>query len=165
MVGRALAVAAMLLPGPALAGEAILGAGIDDIFGDIAHRDGRERTGAFMLELRTDPLAEAGSFHLQAGISAETDLDGDLWGGLGPVAGWSGQGWRVAASVMPGLYDGSADGNDLGGAFEIRLQLHVDRQIGDESWVGVALGHKSNAGTGDFNPGIETLFLTFGRFF
>ena len=63
---------------------------------------------------------------------------------------------------MAGIYtfDG---GHDLGLPLEFRSRLGLSRRIGGRWRAGLALEHKSNAGAGDRNPGIETLFLTLSR--
>jgi hypothetical protein len=47
----------------------------------------------------------------------------------------------------------------LEGEIQVSGRLHTDRR------VGAAINHKSNAGTASYNPGVESLFLTFGRAF
>ena len=63
---------------------------------------------------------------------------------------------------MAGIYtyDG---GHDLGLPLEFRSRLGLSRRIAARWRAGLALEHKSNAGAGDRNPGIETLFLTLSR--
>lgn len=160
MISRlALAAAAAMICTHAAAGEWLVGAGVDDPFGD---GDGATAAG-FGVELRSGPLL-SGVVDLSAGVAAEVDLDGDLWAGGGPVLTWGAGAWRVGASVMPGVYR-EGDGNDLGSAFEIRSQVFVDRAISARARLGLALAHKSNASLADDNPGVETLLVTYGRSF
>lgn len=66
---------------------------------------------------------------------------------------------------MVGIYE-EGSGNDLGRSFPIfRSQLEIDKAIGHGWRAGLALGHKSNAGTGDHNPGVESVYLTISRTF
>lgn len=156
----AAAVMGVAASAPAGTGEWLVGAGVDDVSSD---GDGTTTAG-FGIELRSDPLLSAGIFELRAGAAAEADLDADLWAGGGPVLTLSAGAWRLGASVMPGVY-AEGDGNNLGGAFEIRSQVFADRAISDRARLGLAFAHKSNASQADDNPGVETLLVTYGRSF
>lgn len=138
----------------------MLGVGIDDVL-----REG-DRTAGLALEYRFDPRWSFGRAELGFGVAAETDLDGDLWGGAGlvlvaPVAGP----WRLEASVMPGAY-ARGSGNDLGASVPMfRSQVGASVALSPEWRLGIAFNHKSNASTSGSNPGVETLLLTVGRRF
>jgi hypothetical protein len=66
---------------------------------------------------------------------------------------------------MPGAYS-EGSGNDLGNSVPMfRTQVGASVLLASGWRVGAAMNHKSNAGTASDNPGVETLFLTFGRQF
>jgi hypothetical protein len=159
---RFLTLAAVLAAGPATAFEIVAGVGYDDL------RDlGDGGVGAALVEARTDPLLALGPVGLALGGAGEVDLDGDLWGGAGPVLLWSpwGAGLRLEGSVMAGGYAEGDDGTDLGAALIFRSQIGASYPLGARTRLGVALNHKSNAGLEDENPGVETVFVTLGHAF
>jgi hypothetical protein len=115
---------------------------------------------ALTMEAHREAFARIGAAELRAGAAIEIDADADLWGGVGLAAMVPLNGdWRVLGSVMPGLYR-QGDGLDLGGTFQTRSAIGIDRRVGP-GWLGLALSHKSNAGTDDDNPGEEALMLRF----
>jgi lipid A 3-O-deacylase len=64
--------------------------------------------------------------------------------------------WIVTPHFSAGAY-GHGDKNDLGGTLEFQSGVDLFYRL-ERGWrVGATLRHISNAGTGDFNPGIETL--------
>lgn len=142
----------MAIAAPAAAFEIVASAGVDGLRGG--------RVAAAGVEARTGPLATWRRVELRLGAAAETDADGDLWGGAGPVLlAALASGWRLEASVMPGAYhDGGGD--DLGaGSPMFRSMLGVSRVVADGWRLGVSVNHKSNAGTASDNPGVETVLV------
>jgi hypothetical protein len=140
------------------ADELIVGLGIDDVL----REDGR--TAALGVEYRFEPHWTLGPARLGFGIAAEIDGREDFWGAGGivltlPVTA----ALRLHASLMPGFY-GHGTGNDLGASAPMfRSQVGGSVAVGPRWRVGLAFNHKSNAGTSNENPGVETLLLTFGR--
>ena len=66
-------------------------------------------------------------------------------------------------SFAPGYYD-QGDGKDLGKSFpEFKSQIELSYKFDFGGRLGLSLDHISNASTGDTNPGIENLTLTFIR--
>lgn len=73
-----------------------------------------------------------------------------------------GEKWIVSPSWAAGLYTRDGDGKDLGGAVEFRSAIELSYRLGERSQLGLSLYHLSNAGLFGFNPGTESLVLTFG---
>lgn len=146
---------------PAPAAEVELALGHDGVF------DSPDKAGfAVGLGLATDPLAAIGPVALGLGAGLETDEHGDAWAGGGVTVTWPPEtALRLRASVMAGAYV-EGRGSDLGSALQFRTRLGADHAFGPTPWrVGLAMEHKSNANLGDYNPGIETVFVTLSRSF
>jgi hypothetical protein len=158
----AAALAALWLGLPAAAGELVFGFGADDL------REGPDP--AIGIEYRPEPFLEPQflgvTWTVGLGFAAETDSDGDVWGGAGiVVTAPMGPDWRFEASVMPGYYE-RGRGNDLGSNFPmIRSMAGVSYAFAEGWRAGLAVSHKSNANTATDNPGVETLFATLTRAF
>lgn len=70
--------------------------------------------------------------------------------------------WIVTPSWAAGLYyPGVEGGKELGGAVEFRSGIELAYRLGGRSQLGLALYHLSNGGLYDFNPGTESLILTY----
>ena len=143
-----------------LAAEVELGLGRDGVLN-------RSGSGALALglDVKSSPLASFGRFEFGVGGAAEIDDSGDAWAGLGPFAYLPlARGYRLDASVMAGAY-AHGSGHDLGLPLEFRSRIGLSRRIADRWRLGLAFEHKSNAGAGDDNPGVETLFITVTRIY
>ena len=138
--------------------EVLLAAGIDDF------PEGATRTqaAAFAAEYRTAPFAvTALGSELRLGFAAEVDTGGDLWGGLGfahtiPIY----EGLRIETSLMMGFY--LENDTPLNYPLEFRSQGGISYEVVDRVRLGVHYEHKSNAGLGGANPGVETLLFSVG---
>ena len=150
--------AVLLGAAPASAFEVIVGVGYDDI----VHND--SPAVAFDLEAYTGPLYQVSALEFRLGAAVEIDTDADLWGGAGLVATLplGDTGLRIEGSFMPGLYSHSDNGNDLGNVIEFRSQIGASYAVTEKIRIGFSFEHKSNAGIGDRNPGVETLFAKIG---
>ncbi|MEM8822558.1 MAG: acyloxyacyl hydrolase [Pseudomonadota bacterium] len=147
-----------LLPFPALAGELSFGLGAVGL-------DDDAEAGGFIVELRAEPFYRVGPAELRFGSAVELDTHSDLWLGAGVVVLYPfAEAWRVEASFMPGLYT-QGTGLDLGHTVEFRSLIGLSRRVAPETWLGVSISHKSNAGIDDTNPGEEAVFLHFTRRF
>jgi hypothetical protein len=105
-----------------------------------------------------------GPFDFGLGAAFEIDTDGDLWGGGGFAAALPlGDHFRPSASLMAGGYAVGDGGDEPGSGIEFRTRLGLSRQLRGRWRLGLAVEHKSNAGIGNINPGVETLFVTVGR--
>lgn len=63
-------------------------------------------------------------------------------------------------NIVAGGYH-SGDGKKLGHGIEFRSGLELNYQFENESRLGVAFNHISNASIGDRNPGAETLLVIY----
>ena len=108
--------------------------------------------------LRYDFGVSYGPF--QPAVGASMTSDGDVWAGAGFL--WTGSFFDdsgyVQLSVMPGLWE-RGDGPDLGHAIEFRSGIEIGYEARNGWRYGLSLDHRSNAGIGDLNPGVETLQL------
>ena len=88
-----------------------------------------------------------------AGIEATTEQA--IYGAVGILTDlYFGRRWVVTPSFGAGLY-GDGSGKDLGHTIEFRSQIELGYRFDDRSRISLALGHISNAGLGDSNPGTE----------
>jgi lipid A 3-O-deacylase len=74
-----------------------------------------------------------------------------------------GKRWVMSPNWAAGVYyrDRIEEGKDLGGAIEFRSAVELSYVLGERSRLGLCLYHLSNAGLYDFNPGSESLVLTY----
>lgn len=73
-----------------------------------------------------------------------------------------GRHWTVTPSWAGGLYyPGTDRGKELGGVVEFRSGIEFGYRLPNRSRLGLALYHLSNGGLYDFNPGTESLILTY----
>ncbi|MEM7490471.1 MAG: acyloxyacyl hydrolase [Pseudomonadota bacterium] len=147
-----------LVSGPLAAGEISIGLGAIGL-------DDQGEAAGLAVELRTDPVRSLGPVEVRLGAGAELDTDTDFWIGAGLALTYPFRDrWRVEVSLMPGLY-AQGDGLDLGDVVEFRSLLGVSRRVGPETWLGLSVSHKSNAGLDDTNPGEEAILLHLARRF
>jgi lipid A 3-O-deacylase len=71
-----------------------------------------------------------------------------------------GERWVFSSGSAAGLYY-RGYGKNLGGAFEFRSHLELAYRLPKDARVGLCIYHLSNAGIFDFNPGSESLVLTY----
>lgn len=149
-----------LAVGPAAAGEIMFGLGYDGL------RSENDGAAAFSAQIHGEPFWHLGPVGFGLGAALEAGSDGDVWGGAGFTAVWPfAEAWRINASLMAGGYAKGDGGDDLGSELQFRSRIGVGYRVAQPWWVGLAVEHKSNAGIGDINPGIETVFATLGREF
>lgn len=73
-----------------------------------------------------------------------------------------GERWTLTPSWAAGLYyRGRNGGKDLGGTVEFRSGIELAFQVTRRSRIGVCLYHLSNGGFYRFNPGTESLVLSY----
>jgi hypothetical protein len=137
----------------AAAQEVTVGVGLN---GRISDNDPNAAVG---LDLTFGDLAQIWRLQLGLGAALAVNSDGDLWGGAGPVL-WLdlGEGWRAEGSVMAGLYADKVE--DLGGPVQFHSRLGISYALTTAWRLGASVGHSSNAGLYDENPGIERVMLT-----
>ncbi len=98
-------------------------------------------------------------FRPQAGLFVTEDSGVYLYGGVGYPFALNEQ-WSLTPSLSAGYYD-KGDGKNLGYDLEFYSQLRLEYRLAAGSRVGLGIGHISNAGFGDNNPGAETLYLSY----
>jgi hypothetical protein len=146
----ALAVAA----GPAVAQDAsylTTSAGIFDVNDD-------KRAAEARMEWRSG----TSYWHFKPLVGAMATTDGAFaaFGGVLIDIPLGSSGFILTPSFAPGLYT-KGTGKDLGHAVEFRSQIEISYQFANQSRLGIALSHMSNAGLGKSNPGEESLVLTY----
>ncbi|WP_204112473.1 acyloxyacyl hydrolase [Shimia biformata] len=95
-----------------------------------------------------------GPFQPYLGLSAT--MDGAVWAGVGST--WTHQFDRVYVQLAlgAGLYVPNG-GVDLGHTVEFRSEAEIGYQFDNGVRMGLMVDHRSNAGLGDINPGLETV--------
>ncbi len=76
-----------------------------------------------------------------------------------PFSLGSGGDWEFTPSAGLGAYS-RGDGLNLGGTFEFHLGLSLSYAVTDRGRLGLYLTHISNAGINGYNPGENSLLLT-----
>lgn len=69
--------------------------------------------------------------------------------------------WVTTVSTGPGIYTHGLDGLDLGNKLEFLTRIEVMRVLRGNRRIGLRLAHVSNAHLSEYNPGAESLALTF----
>lgn len=124
------------------------------------NRPGSDDGPVFTLEYDHTPFHEHGRLAARFGAVLDVQSAGDFFAGAGVSGRWTYENaWFIDARVMPGAYFEHAPHNDLGATFEVRSQIAVGRELGHGRAISVALAHKSNASTGRFNPGVNSLLI------
>ena len=96
-------------------------------------------------------------------IGASVSEFGDFWIGAGvKYTRYFGAGKQFffEFSAMPGLYY-PGSGPVLGHRITYRSEMAIGYEFDNGTSLKLAGGHRSNAGLSDFNPGVETLGLTY----
>ena len=147
---------------PATAQEVVLGAG----FSDFARNEAIDSV-VLSGELRSASLASLLGADVTALAVLDVHVEGDGFAGIGLAARWpvGMGGWFVDAGVAPGVYNAGKSGNFLGRDLEFRSHLGVGRKMANGHAWSLAVLHKSNAGTGKINPGMNTALLRWHRGF
>jgi hypothetical protein len=148
----ALLLATVAFPWPAAAvGPNLLALGIGAF--DLVRLD--EPAADFRLEYRHG----TGLWIFQPWAGLEATSDGAVFGVAGLFSDFPlGRRVIVSPSIGIGAYH-RGGGLDLGSAFEIRSQLEFAWRLPDETRLGFAFSHISNAGIGDHNTGTEIATL------
>jgi len=148
----------LALAGPTQAQEWVFGlSGWDTKAGDKA---------ALTVEVHGKPRWDYGWVKLGLGGGVGVDEDGSAWIGGGVVAEAPlSQHWFVKASVMPGYFHADTPTVDLGSDFEVRSVLGLGYRFDSGDALSLAVGHLSNAGIGDRNPGTNGVLLRYHRRF
>ncbi|HQU68010.1 MAG TPA: acyloxyacyl hydrolase [Albidovulum sp.] len=156
------ALLAYLLATQSQAQELVVGLGYTE-FNDNAADSG----GVLEVEYHFAPRWKLGGGDLYLAMAAMTNDPGDYFIGAGVGAEFplGDKGWFLQGSIMPGYYDASSAGNDLGSDFEFRSSLALGYRMQSGWALSAAASHFSNAGLGDSNPGLLVATLRLGRSF
>lgn len=124
-------------------------------FGILDH----DTVGDFRAEYRSNYALLTEHLHPWAGIEATGNAS--LWGGGGLLYDWQfAYQFHLIPSVGAGFYNHGAGDKNLKYGVEFRSQLELAYQFNQNGErVGISLGHISNAGLGDHNPGTEIASL------
>ena len=98
-------------------------------------------------------------FRPQAGFFVTEDSGAYFYGGAGYPVAFNVQ-WSLTPSVSAGYYHNGA-GKDLGYDLEFYSQLRLEYRIAAGSRIGLGIGHISNAGIREINPGAEIVYLSY----
>lgn len=161
-IAKHVAVALLCLAAPsgAEAGDLVFGVGPTDY-----HIQGTETETNFTLEIHSRPFAQPGRFSFGTVAAASVSSGGDIWVGVGLAAKYDLNNWFVEASLMPGFYQEGSDATDLGSAIEFRSLIGLGYSFSPSTSLSVAFEHKSNAGIGERNPGVEAFSLRLRKSF
>lgn len=156
----AAAAAVPLCPGGAIAADDALftvGAGLWDV------NFNYERQAEARIEYRHGAgLFESATFRgLKPLVGAMVTSKESLFGYAGFAAPFTlGSGdWEFTPSAGVGAYS-RGDGLDLGGTFQFHLGLGLSYAVSESGDLGLYLTHISNAGINGYNPGENSLLLT-----
>ncbi|KUJ80389.1 lipid A 3-O-deacylase [Ruegeria marisrubri] len=139
----------------------IFGAG----YADYSHEMGDDQA-IVSLEYQHRPFHEATHFSAGWGAAASVDGASDFHIGIGLYGIYDFDNrWFTEISVMPGYYDAGKPENEIGGSFQIRSLLAVGYAFDNGNRLSLAITHKSNASTNDFNPGVNTTLVRFHKSF
>ncbi len=116
------------------------------------------------VEYRSAPISTDYTFGIEevswiAGGEYDTDESAYGYGGILFDFALTDK-WSITPSIAAGLYT-KGDGKDLGGALSFRENLELNYKFTEESRLGLAISHKSNARIYDINPGTETVQVTY----
>ncbi len=96
-----------------------------------------------------------------AGFMVTSETTGYVYGGLRRDFDFGTHRWGVALSLGAGLYH-QGDGRELGGPFNFRTGIELYRRFDTPSRLGLVFYHLSNAGLYEYNPGSNSLVLSYG---
>lgn len=137
---------------------ALMTVGISSIGNIAANRDSAV---ALSVEYRAGPRLEAFFMRPVAGVTITTDTSFYAWLGLAADLFFMNQLVFTPQFGVGGYSKG--DGQDLGGVFELRTGAILAWRFESYARVGIGFHHISNAGTGDRNPGTESLGLFYSH--
>jgi lipid A 3-O-deacylase len=117
------------------------------------------KSGTAMGQLEYQFSNDWSGFRPKAGFFVTADSGAYLYGGVGYPFSISDK-WSLTPSLSAGYYKQGA-GRDLGYDVEFYSQLRLDYRLASNARLGLGIGHISNAGIGDENPGAETVYLSY----
>lgn len=124
--------------------------------------DGDHNSATFRAELISDSPVFLKNLKPWGGVEVTTNLSTWIGGGLLYDIPLS-EKFTITPSLGMGLYHHGSGDIDLGYPIEFRTQLALNYALNEQSRIGLALSHTSNAGLDDDNPGAETIAITYTR--
>jgi len=121
------------------------------------------KSGTAMGQLEYRFSANWSGIRPQAGLFFTVDSGAYFYAGIGYTFSINEE-WSVIPSLSAGYYNQGA-GKDLGYDIEFYSQLKLAYQLASDASIGLGVGHISNAGIGDSNPGAETVCLSYSLSF
>ena len=98
-------------------------------------------------------------FRPQAGLFATADSGAYVYAGVGYPFSIN-EKWSLIPSLSGGYYHKGA-GKNLGNNINFYSQLRLEYRLSSDAGIGLGVGHISNAGLGDINPGAQTVYLNY----
>ncbi|MEM8930873.1 MAG: acyloxyacyl hydrolase [Acidobacteriota bacterium] len=132
-------------------------------FGLGAFDIGKDFTAAeAMIEYRWEPFDLWGTgIELKPTVGLAGNDDGGVWGHVGFRWDMSTSGrWIPTLGFAVTAYE-EGDGKDLGSTLQFRSSIEIAYRLDSGNRIGLMLYHLSNASLYDFNPGEESLLLTY----
>jgi hypothetical protein len=121
---------------------------------------GKDETAAEIgLEYRFAPMQSAYNIIPVVGVSGTSDGSTWAYGGIRYDIDL-GENWVLTPNFAASVYR-QGGGKDLGHALEFRSGLEIAYKLNENSHLGLALYHMSNASIGDKNPGQESVILSY----
>ncbi len=139
--------------------ETILGGDPDFIVIGLGGFDINDNEKANQLEVQARFKKRIWLFKPQAGAFFTTKSGFYAYGGVA-MDWFLGSRYVVSPSFSVGFYQ-KGDGKELGGALEFRSALEIAYRLQSRARVGLQLGHLSNAGIYDANPGTEFAIINY----
>ncbi|KIC43682.1 lipid A 3-O-deacylase [Ruegeria sp. ANG-S4] len=137
---------------PAHAQSLIFGAGFSDFSDPFADDEA-----VVSFEYHHRPFYQTERLSAAWGGALTVDAAADVHIGIGLIGVYSfSDRWFVEGSIMPGYFSEGDQLNDLGGDFQIRSLLGVGYKLNNGNKLSLAITHKSNASTQNFNPGVNS---------
>lgn len=133
-----------------------LGAGAFDVLTDSKHKDS-QTAGEFRGEYRFGDVLSI--FSPFVGASITTRGGNYVYAGFGFDINVT-PNWVLNPNFAVGNY-GPGSGTKLGSSVEFRSGLEIDYRMWDQSRLGLAIQHMSNAGISQRNPGEESVTLIY----
>lgn len=153
LMAAAVALAA-LVPQKALAQDA------DLISAGIGYYDILDDDGAVDFRLEYRPYTPIFIDEFRPWLGAELTSDLSVWIGGGFLLDLQlAENVYLTPSFGAGFYDEGDSDKDLGYPLEFRSQIEAAYELDNQSRIGIAFGHLSNASLDDDNPGTEVLNL------
>lgn len=129
------------------------GVGYFDVF------DNAEKDSSMDYRIEYNPnlaIYRGGLLTVSPFVAGEATGDGSVYGLVGLSFDTQYHNFYITPSFGVGGYH-SGSGKDMGSGIEFRTQIETGYEFDNQSRLGIALSHTSNADIGDTNPGAEVI--------